>query len=166
MNAPTDVAVQQLPLSEEQRGWLERAWAEVHADRLAELDAALVDIPSPTGEERQLAEFIARHLNDAGLAGAYQPIDQSQGNAVGRLRGTGEGPSLLLYAPIDTGFAGTEEEDVPWIGPSVRRDLQPGGFIEDGNVIGAGAENPKAYATCVIAAAEAVARAGIPLKGT
>src|SRR5207248_9589014 len=32
-------------------------------------------------------------------------------------------------------------------------------------VIGAGAENPKAYATCVVAAAEAVARAGIPLKG-
>ncbi|HEX6511010.1 MAG TPA: peptidase dimerization domain-containing protein [Chloroflexota bacterium] len=164
--APTDVTVRQLPLSGEQRDWLERAWAQVSADKLAQLDVELVSIPSPTGEERQIAEFLANHLSQAGLEGDYQPIDERQGNALGRLRGAGEGPSLLLYAPTDTAFAGREDEDVPWIGPSVRRDLQPGGFMEDGYVIGGGAENPKAYVTCVVAAAEAVAQAGIPLTGS
>src|SRR5579884_291935 len=165
-SAPTDVAVQERPLSGEQRRWLEQAWAEVSAQKLIDLDAALVDIPSPTGEERQIAEFLARHLAEAGLEGAYQPIDEQQGNAVGRLRGAGDGASLLFYATTDTAFAGAEEEDVPWIGPTVRRDLQPKALVQDGNVIGLGAENPKAYVSCVVAAAEAVARAGVPLKGT
>lgn len=165
IDAPTNVAVQQRPLSDEQRGWLEEAWAQIDAGRLAKLDADLVSIPSPTGEERQLAEFIAEHLRQAELEGRYQPIDADQGNATGRLRGSGGGPSLLLYAPIDTAFAGTEDEDVPWIGPSVRQDLRPGSEIEGDFVIGAGAENPKAYATCVIAAAEAVAKAGVPVRG-
>jgi len=164
--APTDVAVQQRPLDPEQRSWLERAWAEVSAEKLARLDAELVDIPSPTGEERAVSEFLADHLSQAGLEGIYQPIDERQGNAVGRLRGSGAGASLLLYAPIDVAFAGNEAEDVPMIGPRVRRDLQAASFMEDGCVIGAGAENPKAYASWVVAAAEAVARAGIPLQGT
>jgi acetylornithine deacetylase/succinyl-diaminopimelate desuccinylase-like protein len=166
IEAPTEVAVRQRPLSGEQRSWLEAAWSHVKAADLARLDADLVSIPSPTGEERQIAEFLTGHLRQAGLEGIYQPIDEHQGNAIGRLRGSGGGASLLLYAPTDTAFAGTEEEDVPWIGPSVRRDLQPGGFVDGDNVVGAGAENPKAYATCVTAAAEAVARAGIPLTGT
>jgi acetylornithine deacetylase/succinyl-diaminopimelate desuccinylase-like protein len=164
-DAPTDVEVQRRPLNDQQRGWLDAALAHVHAADLARLDADLVSIPSPTGEERQLAEYIAGHLREAGLEGVYQPIDERQGNAAGRLRGSGGGGSLLLYAPIDTAFAGNEEEDVPWIGPSVRRDLRPGGAVEGENVVGAGAENPKAYATCVIAAAKAIARAGVPLTG-
>lgn len=164
--APTDVAVQPRPLSAQQRSWLERAWEEVDPARLAQLDVDLVSIPSPTGEERAIAEFLAGHLREEGLEGIYQPIDERQGNAVGRLRGVGDGPSLLLYAPTDTAFAGTEDEDVPWIGPTVRRDLQPDGFTEDDLVVGAGAENPKAYASCIVAAAGAVARAGIPLHGS
>jgi acetylornithine deacetylase/succinyl-diaminopimelate desuccinylase-like protein len=165
MSLRSEVAVQQRPLSDEQRSWLEKAWAQVDPGQLARLDAELVSIPSPTGEERQIAEFISGHLQAAGLEGRYQPIDDAQGNALGKLRGSGDGPSLLLYAPTDTAFAGTEEEDVPWIGPSVRQDLRPGSEIRGDLVIGAGAENPKAYASCVIAAAEAIAKAGVPLKG-
>ncbi|MBV8085799.1 MAG: peptidase dimerization domain-containing protein [Chloroflexi bacterium] len=153
-------------MSHEQRAAVQKAWGLIDAGELAKLDAELVSIPSPTGEERAIAEFLAEHLTQAGLQGEYQPIDERQGNAVARLPGTGDGAGLLLYAPTDTAFAGDEDEDVPWIGPSVRRDLKPGGFIENGNVIGLGAENPKAYVTCVVAAAEAVAKAGIPLKGS
>ncbi|HEY7062444.1 MAG TPA: peptidase dimerization domain-containing protein [Chloroflexota bacterium] len=163
--APTDVPVTQLPLSAEQRGWLERAWAQVDADRIAQLNLDLTNIPSPTGEERAIAEFLTRYMGVAGFDARYQPIDEQQGNAVGRLRGSGEGPELLLYAPTDVAFAGSEEEDVPWIGPSVRADLRPHASREGDDVIGLGAENPKAYVTCVVAAAEAVARAGVPLRG-
>jgi acetylornithine deacetylase/succinyl-diaminopimelate desuccinylase-like protein len=160
------VAVEQRSLSAEQQQWIERAWAQIDAAHLAELDAAMVSIPSPTGQERPLAEFLAQHLSEAGLAGAYQPIDEEQGNAVGRLRGSGDGADLLLYAPIDTAFAGDEVEDLPWLGPTIRADLLPKGQIEGDYVIGQGAENPKAYATCVVAAADAVRKAGVPLIGT
>src|SRR5829696_7318487 len=118
MAAPTEVPVTQKPLSAQQREWLERAWAEVDAQRIARLCSDLVGIPSPTGEERAVAEFLARYLTSVGIDGRYQPIDAQQGNAVGRLRGAGDGPDLLLYAPTDVAFAGTEEEDVPWLGPS------------------------------------------------
>jgi acetylornithine deacetylase/succinyl-diaminopimelate desuccinylase-like protein len=164
-DAPVDVAVQQQPLSDEQRSWLELAWAEVNAGDLARLDAGLVNIPSPTGEEREIAEFLASRLRTAGLEGRYQPIDDRQGNAMGRLRGSGGGPALLLYAPTDTAFAGSAEEDVPWLGPTIRRDFQPHALVDGDTIVGLGAENPKAYVTCVVAAAEAVVRAGVPLVG-
>jgi acetylornithine deacetylase/succinyl-diaminopimelate desuccinylase-like protein len=154
-----------MPFSPDQRAWLERAWAEVDTERLARLDLDLTSIPSPTGQERQAAEFLAGYMRGAEMDACYQPIDDQQGNAVGRLHGDGSGPELLLYAPIDTAFAGDEAEDVPWIGRGVRADLRPSAFLEDGNVIGLGAENPKGYATCVVAAAEAVRRAGVPLRG-
>src|SRR5579859_2285820 len=166
MTAPDEVAVERRPLSAEQQTWLARAWAQIDPDRLAQLDAALVSIPSPTGEERRVAEFAAAHMRAAGLEGCCQSIDDEQSNAVGRMRGTGAGADLLLYAPLDTAFTGEPAEDLPWLGASIRADLVPDGQIEGDYVIGQGAENPKAYATCVIAAAEAIRQAEVPLKGT
>ena len=73
----------------------------------------MVAIPSPTGEERQLAEHLAGALGGAGLRARYQPIDERQGNAVGRLDGSGDGPELLLYAPIDTLTTGDADGGLP-----------------------------------------------------
>ena len=145
---------------------MQRAWAAVEADELAELDLALTSIPSPTGEERQVAEFLVQHMRTAGLDATYQAIDDAQGNAIGRLRGSGAGPDLLLYAPTDTAFSGDVDEELPWLGASVRADLAPQGFRDGEYVVGLGAENPKAYVTCVVAAALAVRRAGVPLNGS
>jgi len=167
-DTPPDTLVQVLPepLSTEQQTWLERAWRALQPTELTELDRALTSIPSPTGQERAIAEFLVQHLAEAGLESTYQPIDDEQGNAIGRLRGSGEGPDLLLYAPTDTAFSGDPEEELPWLGSSVRADLAPHGVLQDDYVIGLGAENPKAYVTCVVAAALAVKRAGTPLRGS
>lgn len=165
MKSNIDVRVQQRPLSPQQKEWVERAWKEIDPARLAELDLQLTRIPSPTGEEREIAEFLVLYMRAAGLEACYQPIDERQGNAVGRLPGQGGGPELLLYAPTDTMFTGRAEEDVPWVGPSIGVGQGTDAFIEDGKVIGQGAENPKGFATCVVAAAEAVCRAGVPLTG-
>src|SRR5207244_1653114 len=102
----------------------------------------------------------------AGLESQYQPIDDEQGNAVGRLRGAdNSGPDLLLYAPTDTAFSGNPDEELPWLGHAIREDLAPSGFRDGDYVVGLGAENPKAYVTCVIAAAMAVKRSKVPLRG-
>src|SRR5439155_1098682 len=79
------------------------------------------------------------------LDATYQAIDDQQGNALGRLRGSDAGPDLLLYAPTDTAFSGDADEELPWMGSSVRADLAPAGFRDGDYVVGLGAENPKAY---------------------
>jgi acetylornithine deacetylase/succinyl-diaminopimelate desuccinylase-like protein len=163
--AESAVSVVPKPLDPERRSYVERSWAEIDGRRISNLLVEMVNIPSPTGEERPLAERVASYMNTAGLDAACQPIDEQQGNAVGRLKGKGGGPDLLLYAPLDTDFTGIEEEDCPGVGLQLPPDLQPKATVTDGFVVGLGAVNPKGFATCVVAAAEAVNRAGIPLRG-
>jgi acetylornithine deacetylase/succinyl-diaminopimelate desuccinylase-like protein len=144
---------------------VEATWEHVDPRRLRELVAGMVDIPSPTGEEAPLARWLVDTLERAGLEATYQEIDDRQANAVGRLRGHGGGEDLLLYAPIDTLTVGDPVEDVPWIGPELRADMRPQAEIHGDHVLGLGASNPKGHAAAIIAAAEAIARAGIPLRG-
>ncbi|MEW2359881.1 peptidase dimerization domain-containing protein [Spirillospora sp. NPDC029432] len=152
-------------LDPQRRAWAEAAWARIDDRRLTALIAGMVDIPSPTGGEGPLARWLAGRLGEAGLEGRYQPIDDDQGNAVGRLRGDGTGPDLLLYAPIDTLTTGTEDEDVPQVGEELRPDMRPAAVVDGDFVIGLGASNPKGHGAALIAAAEAVAAAGVPLRG-
>jgi acetylornithine deacetylase/succinyl-diaminopimelate desuccinylase-like protein len=151
-------------LSPEQEQWVRRAWAHVDRETVAALTGSLVDIPSPTGGERPLAEYLAARMRSDGLEAFCQPLDDRQANAVGRLRGAGDGGDLLLYAPLDTAFDDGAADQM-WTGALDRVDLQPRAVVEDGFVIGLGAENPKGYAACVVAAARAVALAGVPLRG-
>ena len=144
---------------------VEAASAHVDGDELLRLTAAMVDIPSPTGEERALAEFLAARFDDLGLDGRCQAIDDNQANAIGRLAGAGGGPALMLYAPIDTAFAGEPDEDDPWIDLAVRTDQIAAGRIEGKFVRGLGAHNPKGHGACAVMAAAALHRAGVPLRG-
>ncbi|GAA4038389.1 M20 family metallopeptidase [Nonomuraea soli] len=125
----------------------------IGTDRLRELVAGLVRIPSPTGDERALAEHIA-----AELGGRVQPLGERQANAVARLRGDGTGPDLMLYAPIDT-MTAVDERDLPPEGP------EPAPEIEGDLVTGPGAGNPKGHAACVMAAFETIRDSGVRLKG-
>nr|WP_246319530.1 M20/M25/M40 family metallo-hydrolase [Nocardioides kongjuensis] len=86
-------------------------------------------------------------MDAAGLRAVEQRIDDEQSNAVGVLAG-GNGPSVLLYAPIDT----FTDDDA---GATVHGDL----------VEGLGAGNPKGHAACVLVALEALAASGIELGG-
>ena len=150
------------------------AEALVSGERLAELTAAMVDISSPTGEERPLAEALAVELERAGLEAAVQDLGDSLANTRGRLAGSagptpGGGPSLLLYAPLDTVTAGRAEEDLPWAGSELRPDMVPRAVRHGPGgsevVVGLGAHNPKGHGACVVAAAEALARAEVALRG-
>src|SRR5262249_20547239 len=46
-----------------------------------------------------------------------------------------------------------------------RPDLRPHAVVEDGLITGLGVSNPKGGAACAVAAADAVRRAGVPLRG-
>jgi len=162
---PVDVPVKRVPLSAEQRQWLQQAVSLVDEGRMRAFNRAITDIHSPTGAEREASEWLVAHMRDIGLDAFYQPLDERSGNAVGRLRGSG-GPSLLLYAPIDTHLRADPEEDVPWVGPELRPDMLPKAYIADnGDVIGLGAANPKGMVTALTEAVRCVRLAGVPLRG-
>src|SRR5215467_13305861 len=98
----SDVSVKPVLLSREQRGWLEQAVSCIDEERMRAFNCALTCIHSPTGEERAASEWMVQQMRELGIDAFYQLLDEYSGNAVGRLKGTGGGPSLLLYAPIDT----------------------------------------------------------------
>jgi acetylornithine deacetylase/succinyl-diaminopimelate desuccinylase-like protein len=141
------------------------AAGQVSRDRLRELVCELVDIPSPTGGERPLAEHVAARLTAAGIEARVQQLDERQANAYGRLPGSGSGPELMLYAPIDTFSTGDPGQDQPAIGATWQHYMEPHARTAGELVSGLGASNPKGHAACVIAAAEAIAAASIPLTG-
>ena len=98
----SDVPVKPVPLSREQRDWLEQIVSRIDEERMRAFNCAITSIHSPTGEERAASEWMVQQMRGLGIDAFYQPLDERSGNAVGQLKGTGGGPSLLLYAPIDT----------------------------------------------------------------
>ena len=142
-----------------------RVLAEVTRDRLAEAVCGIVDLPSPTGAEAPVAEWLVRYLAAAGVAAEVQYLDERQANAVGTVTGRADGRSVLLYAPLDTFTTGDAALDLPWVGPELRADLRPKATLHGDLVQGLGAGNPKGHAACVAVAAVALARSGVELPG-
>ena len=93
--------------------WFEAACSLIDEQRLGRLIRRLTELHSPTGAERNICEFLASHLSDAGLEARYQPVFSDSGNCIARLRGSGAGPSVLAYAPVDTHLDADPKLDVP-----------------------------------------------------
>ncbi|MEV7006608.1 peptidase dimerization domain-containing protein [Streptosporangium sp. NPDC051022] len=129
------------------------------AEELGRLLAEMIDIDSPTGEEHELARFLAGYLAGAGLTVRTTPAASVLG--LGRGRESKAGYSLLLYAPIDTHVRTAEDRrrfgDGPNLLPSARRSAT--------RLAGLGAENPKAFAAAVATAGAAFGRAATDLTG-
>jgi tripeptide aminopeptidase len=91
-----------------------------------ELFLELAALPSPSGEERAVADVVLRYLRDLGLRpdedGCGAEIGSTMGNVYARLEPTAEGTPLFFCAHLDT---------VPPAGP-----LEP--IVEDGVVRNAG----------------------------
>lgn len=143
---------------------IERVLAHLTRERLLAAVRAMVDIPSPTGGEAPLAEWITSDLASAGVDAEVQRIDSSQANAVATIPG-GDGPSLLLYAPIDTFTTGDPALDIPGAAVSWRPDLAPRSVVSGDIVEGLGAGNPKGHGAVVLAALHALHAAGVTPPG-
>ena len=144
---------------------VDRVMAHVTRERLLDTVLAVTAVPSPTGAEAPLARLLAERMVSAGIPADVQYLDPQQANAVGRLRGTGTGADLMLYAPIDTLTTGRPDEDLPWIGPELRPDMRPVPEVRGDLVQGLGASNPKGHAACVLVAVQALAASGVRLGG-
>src|SRR6476620_9735147 len=84
--------------------------ARIKREELAELTKALVDIPSPTGSEKAIGEFILDWYSGHGLKPVRPEIDPIRVNAVGIIKGRGDGVSLMINGHMDTSYTGAEED--------------------------------------------------------
>jgi acetylornithine deacetylase/succinyl-diaminopimelate desuccinylase-like protein len=119
------------------------------ADVLAKL--IRFDTVNPPGDERELQEWLAAYLEDAGLVCELLAAEAaSRPNLVARLRGAGDGPALGYLSHVDTVLA----EPADW-----RHDPWSG-EIHDGFLWGRGAIDMKSQTAAEVVAAAHLARQG------
>ena len=63
----------------------------VDEQSVARLARDMIDIPSPVGGERALAEYLAARFKAAGLRTEMQEVEPNRYNVFGRMEGTGGG---------------------------------------------------------------------------
>lgn len=127
--------------------------------RCTELAVALVDVPSLTGNEKPIAECVNRILQDIGVESSLQEFEPGRYNTIGQIRGTGGGATLLFNGHIDISFAG-DEAYLPQV-----PGYKPKAVVKDGWIFGMGVHNMKGGCAAYLAAAEALTRSGVELKG-
>ena len=115
--------------------------AAINRDELAQLDCALTDIPSPTGQEKAIADHILAWFRANGLKAIAQEVEIGRPNAVGVLKGTGGGLSLGFNGHTDTSYTGTVE-DLRMIA-EVEPESELRGVIVGDKVRGLGISNMK-----------------------
>jgi acetylornithine deacetylase/succinyl-diaminopimelate desuccinylase-like protein len=132
-------------------------------DELAQLACDLVNVPSPTGREKALAEFILSWFQANGLKAIRQEVEVDRPNAVGVLKGAGTGLSLGFNGHMDTSFTGTEE-DLRMVA-NVEPDSDLRGSITGGKVRGLGISNMKGGVAAFMMAGKALKKSGVKLRG-
>ena len=130
----------------------------VDESRLVTTAMELVAIPSFTGSEQRCAEYLVDVLAGLGLEADLQQIETGRANAVGRLRGTGAGPTLMFNGHLDTSYSGRE----PWLDAP---GFKPDPILRDGAILGLGIMNMKGSVACYVEAVRALLDAGVELAG-
>jgi acetylornithine deacetylase/succinyl-diaminopimelate desuccinylase-like protein len=135
----------------------------IDRDELAQLGSDLTSIPSPTGQEKAIAEFILNWFAASGLKAVHQEVEVDRPNAVGILRGDGTGLSLGFNGHTDTSFTGTAE-DLRMVA-NIEPEAELRGSIMDGKVRGLGISNMKGGIAAFMMAGKALKKSGLKLKG-
>jgi acetylornithine deacetylase/succinyl-diaminopimelate desuccinylase-like protein len=135
----------------------------ISGDELAQLGCDLVNCPSPTGQEAPVAEYMLDWFGRHGLKAIRQDVDPGRPNAVGILKGSGGGLSLMFNGHMDTSYTGTAE-DLRIIATLEPEELLRGS-IRDGKVYGLGISNMKGGLAAFMVAGKALKESGVELKG-
>jgi acetylornithine deacetylase/succinyl-diaminopimelate desuccinylase-like protein len=118
-------------------------------------DLIRVDTSNPPGNETRAAELLAERLSAAGAECELVGPDPARLNLVARVRGAGEGPSVLMMAHTDVVPAPTDN----WTVPPFE------GVVRDGRVVGRGAADMKGELAARAVALMELARSGSPPAG-
>ena len=137
--------------------------ALINKDEVARIACDLVDIPSPTGFEKECADYIIGRYKAAGIKVLPQTFEDGRSNAIGIIKGNGTGPTLMLNGHMDTSFVGNLSGDEQYMPNSP--GFLPKAVIDGEWIYGLGVYNMKASLAAFLHAAECIQRAGIELAG-
>jgi acetylornithine deacetylase/succinyl-diaminopimelate desuccinylase-like protein len=118
-------------------------------------DLIRIDTSNPPGHETPAAVFLQWFLEREGVACELISKDPARANLVARIKGSGEGPSLMLLGHTD-------------VVPADRADWSVDpfeGVVRDGYVWGRGALDMKCQTVCNVLAFALIARSGIRPRG-
>jgi acetylornithine deacetylase/succinyl-diaminopimelate desuccinylase-like protein len=149
-----------MPLNKEAA---QQVLAQIDRDELAQLACDLTSIPSPTGQEKAIAEYILRWYEANGLKAVRQDVEVDRPNAVGIVKGDGTGLSLGFNGHTDTSFTGTAE-DLRMVS-RVEPESELKGAIVGSKVRGLGISNMKGGVAAFMMAGKALLKSGVKLKG-
>jgi acetylornithine deacetylase len=107
-----------------------------------------------TDGERALADWMRERMANLGLESSLIPVPGDRVNAIGILRGSGGGKSLLFNGHLDTNPVSEGWTVDPWEGK-----------VDDHFIYGIGVSNMKAGDAAYYCAVETLLRAGVKLKG-
>lgn len=133
--------------------------SNLDAEEITSFLADIVEIPSSTGHELSVATFIRDRLRSSGIDARLQRFDEDRANVIGRIQGTGGGPTLMLNGHLDTSYTGYEPE------------LQGMGYknqaviVDDEWMYGNGVHNMKNALASYVGIMEAIVRSEVRLAG-
>jgi len=132
-------------------------------DRREAIDLTLTlgQINSPPGSEREVAEYVLDWLAQNDIPPLKQEVLPGRYNAIGVLRGTGDGQALIFNSHFDTAYG--DPMDVWTTGRLARADTSA--WIEDDRIYGQGVVNDKAPMVATLIAMKALKQVGALLKG-
>ena len=149
-----------MPVDKEISG---RVLAQIDRNELAQLGCDLTSIPSPTGQEKAIAEFILAWFESNGIKAVRQEVEPDRPNAVGIVKGDGSGLSLGFNGHMDTSFTGTSA-DLRMVAELEPESELKGRIVGD-KVQGLGISNMKAGLAAFMIAGKALRGSGVKLKG-
>jgi acetylornithine deacetylase/succinyl-diaminopimelate desuccinylase family protein len=133
-------------------------WAIKKIDKkeVTELTREMVKIPSITGNEAELADYIKSRLKEIGFKVSQIEVEKNRPNIIGKLEGQKGSPILLLNGHMDTVPPGDLEkwDHDPYIGT-----------VEKGRLYGRGACDMKGGLASMLTAAKSIADSGESLAG-
>lgn len=137
---------------------VKKAIDEIDRKRLVDLVVQLVNVPSPTGFEGDMAREFHAVLQGAGFRSSLQPIGDERYNAIGLWEGAGGGKTLMFNGHLDTSF-GPEQAHR---GLGYRCE---GNVVDDEWIYGMGTFNMKSALATYTVACESIRAAGIEIAG-
>ena len=142
-----------------ERRQIDEVLRHITPERCTDIAVRLVDIPSLTGNEQPIAECVHAILGEMDAVSYMQEFEPARYNTIGRVKGRGDGATLLLNGHMDIAFNGTEQYLPKAPG------YQPKAVVEGDWIYGMGVHNMKGGCAAFLAAAEAIKKSGVELRG-
>jgi acetylornithine deacetylase/succinyl-diaminopimelate desuccinylase-like protein len=141
---------------------IEQVLSKIDRDELIKLTLDLGNIYAPAGYEKEACEFIYKWLKENGFETEKQEFAKDRYNVIGKLKGVGNGFSLMFNSHIDNWFWAPED----WLvtgedeGPEYNK-----AFIENDEIFGQSVVNDKGLMAAALIASKALKEANIKLSG-